>query len=68
MVTKYKYYSEVHDVTTNDGYILEMHRISGSPTSPPRAGKQPVFLMHGLLDSSATWILMKPKSGLGKQN
>lgn len=50
---------------TSDGYILDMHRISGGPKSPPRRGKQPIFLMHGLLDSSATWVLMRPNSGLG---
>lgn len=42
-----------------------MHRIPGSPLSPPRHGKRVCFLMHGLLDSSAGWILMGPHHGLG---
>lgn len=46
-------------MVTKDGYILEMHRI-------PKKGAQPVLLMHGILDTSATWVLMGPKSGLGK--
>lgn len=50
---------------TDDGYILEIHRITGSPMSPPRKGKQPVLLMHGLFDSSAAWIVMHPSNGLG---
>lgn len=55
----------MHNLTTTDGYILEMHRI----TSSPRAAvsdepKLPVFLMHGLLDASSTWVLMGPYNGL----
>lgn len=53
-------------MTTKDGYILQMHRISGSPSSPPKYGKPVVFLKHGLLDSSVTWVLMGPQQGFGK--
>jgi len=42
-----------------------MHRIPGSPSNPPRHGKPVVYLQHGLLDSSATWVLMGPQSSLG---
>lgn len=56
---KYGYRSEVHKVTTEDGYILEMHRI-------PKDGGKPVLLMHGLLDSSSTWVIMRPKKALGE--
>lgn len=59
LIRKYGYPSETHTVVTKDGYILEMHRI-------PKKGAQPVLLMHGILDTSATWVLMGPKSGLGK--
>ncbi|KAM7353575.1 lipase 3-like isoform 2-T3 [Cochliomyia hominivorax] len=58
LIRKYGYPSETHTVVTKDGYILEMHRI-------PKKGAQPVLLMHGILDTSATWVLMGPKSGLG---
>uniref|UniRef100_A0A1B0B8Z4 AB hydrolase-1 domain-containing protein n=1 Tax=Glossina palpalis gambiensis TaxID=67801 RepID=A0A1B0B8Z4_9MUSC len=58
LMRKYGYPSETHTVFTKDGYILEMHRI-------PKKGAQPVLLMHGILDTSATWVLMGPKSGLG---
>lgn len=67
LIKKYKYESEVHEVTTNDGYILQMHRITGGPKSPPQKGKTPVLLMHGLLDSSATWVIMRPNHGLGEE-
>ena len=58
MVRKYGYPSETHTVVTKDGYILEIHRI-------PKIGAKPILLMHGILDTSATWVLMGPKSGLG---
>lgn len=56
LIQKYQYPSEVHKVETSDGYILEMHRI-------PKPGGTPVFLMHGLLDSSSTWVMMGPNKG-----
>ncbi|TDG48673.1 hypothetical protein AWZ03_005002 [Drosophila navojoa] len=58
LLQKYGYPAEKHIVNTDDGYILELHRI-------PRPGGIPVFLMHGLLCSSAAFILMGPKNGLG---
>ncbi|XP_023031607.1 lipase 1 isoform X1 [Drosophila willistoni] len=58
LLAKYKHPGESHDVTTEDKYILTMHRI-------PRPKAKPVLLVHGLQDSSATWILMGPESGLG---
>lgn len=56
---KYGYPSEVHHAVTDDGYILELHRIANH-------GAMPVLLAHGLLDSSATWVMMGPNKGLGK--
>ncbi|XP_023173418.2 lipase 1-like isoform X2 [Drosophila hydei] len=58
LLQKYGYPHENHTVVTEDGYILNIHRI-------PRPGARPVFLMHGLMDSSATFILMGPGKGLG---
>lgn len=44
-----------------------MHRIPFSPHNEyTNARKQPVFLMHGLLDSSSTWVIMGPYNGLGE--
>ena len=40
-----------------------MHSIPGSPRSPPRYGKTVVYLQHGLLDSSASWVSMGPRNG-----
>lgn len=45
-------------MTTDDKYILTLHRIA-------RPGAKPVLLVHGLEDTSSTWIVMGPESGLG---
>eukprot|EP00092_Neocalanus_flemingeri_P040999 GFUD01044642.1.p1 GENE.GFUD01044642.1~~GFUD01044642.1.p1 ORF type:complete len:482 (+),score=83.26 GFUD01044642.1:272-1717(+) len=42
------YKVETHAITTQDGYILDMHRI-------PSTGK-PVLLMHGMLCNSYCWV------------
>lgn len=68
LITKYGYKAEVHYVTTEDGYILELHRIAGGYKSPARKGKKVVFLQHGLLDTSATWILTRPNHALGQND
>lgn len=65
IVQKYGYTSEVHKIKTKAGYKQVVHRISGSPKSPPAEGKKVVFLMHGIFDSSATWVLPGPNKGLG---
>lgn len=53
------YPSEAHVVLTEDGYLLTLHRIPGKMNSPP------VLLQHGLLGSSADWVLSGPKKALG---
>ncbi|EDW12727.1 lipase 1 [Drosophila mojavensis] len=58
LLARHNYPGELHAVTTEDNYVLQVHRIA-------RPGAKPVLLMHGLLDSSATWIMMGPHSGLG---
>ncbi|XP_055375623.1 lipase 1-like [Condylostylus longicornis] len=58
LVKKYGYPAEIHNVVTEDGYILELHRI-------PRPNGQPVLLQHGILDTSAAWVLMGPTASLG---
>lgn len=62
------YGTETHHVTTEDGYILGMHRIVSSPRLPRSASarqKPVVFLQHGFLDSSATWLMSGPDHGFG---
>ncbi|XP_029160355.1 lipase 3-like [Nylanderia fulva] len=70
LVSKYGYDGELHKVTTCDDYILELHRITGrtnaerTNSSNSRAQKPVAFLMHGLLCSSAGWILVGPEKAL----
>nr|XP_034176014.1 lipase 3-like [Osmia lignaria] len=52
MIRKEGYPAEAHVVLTEDGYLLTMHRIPGKPGSPA------IFLQHGLLGSSADWVIL----------
>ncbi|XP_055615722.1 lipase 3-like [Toxorhynchites rutilus septentrionalis] len=58
------YIAEEHETATADGYLLTMFRIPGSPANPPREGKSVVFLQHGLLCSSADWVVLGPGRAL----
>lgn len=63
LITPYGYPMESHAVVTKDGYVLGVFRIPRSPvTGAPRRG--PVLLQHGLLDSSASWVVNGPKQSL----
>ncbi|XP_072939683.1 lipase 3-like [Epargyreus clarus] len=53
---KYNYEAERHKVVTEDGYILNIFRI-------PRKGP-PVMLVHGIGDSSDSWLVLGPKNSL----
>lgn len=53
LLRAYGYPAEEHFVTTEDGYILGMHRV-------PNPGRPAVLVMHGMLSSSADFILMGP--------
>ncbi|XP_076237415.1 lipase 3-like [Calliopsis andreniformis] len=59
------YTAETHEVVTADGYILQLHRITGSRSSPKAKNKPAVLLLHGLLDCSASWVLGSPQRSLG---
>lgn len=57
-------------MTTEDGYILGLHRIpyGRDANNVANQNKPVVLVMHGLLCSSADFVLMGPGSGLGKIN
>uniref|UniRef100_A0A2A4K660 Lipase n=1 Tax=Heliothis virescens TaxID=7102 RepID=A0A2A4K660_HELVI len=67
LIRKYRYPVEVHHVTTKDGYILEMHRIphGRDANNDPNKKRPVVFLMHGMVSSSADLVIMGPGSALG---
>ncbi|XP_034129032.1 uncharacterized protein LOC117584314 isoform X1 [Drosophila guanche] len=57
LIRKYGFPVETHFVTTEDGYKLCLHRM-------PRPGAQPILLVHGLMSSSAAWVMLGPSNGL----
>lgn len=68
--------AEAHDVTTEDGYILTMHRIKGGRVNScpqlcnschdQNCDRRPVvFLQHDFLGSSADWVMQDPTKSLG---
>ncbi|CAG4992631.1 unnamed protein product [Parnassius apollo] len=56
LITKYNYPVEKHLVVTEDGYVLNIYRI-------PKRGT-PVLLVHGIGDSSDSWMVLGPKGSL----
>lgn len=67
IIRKYGYPVEEHSVTTEDGYILGLHRILGLNTaeSENNGTRRPaVLLQHGLLADSANWVSNGPKKSL----
>lgn len=60
-VANYGITAETHNVTTADGYILQIFRLPQSHDAPV------VFLQHGLLDSSWSWLDNDPRFALGIQ-
>lgn len=62
LTTKYGYPTEEHTVLTQDGYLLTVFRILPKCTDKQ---KFPAILGHGAVDSSDSWILTGPETGLG---
>ncbi|XP_030555714.1 lipase 1 isoform X2 [Drosophila novamexicana] len=54
------YSHELHNVTSSDGYQLQLQRM-------PRVGARPVLLVHGLLGSSLGWLCLGPGKSLAFQ-
>ncbi|CAG5056535.1 unnamed protein product [Parnassius apollo] len=64
LIRKYGYPCEIHKAYTEDKYILELHRVPHGRNKTSAERLPVVFLQHGLLSSSAEWVLMKPGKGL----
>ncbi|VDN08496.1 unnamed protein product, partial [Thelazia callipaeda] len=65
IVNYYGFPSEVHHATTNDGYVLELHRIPNGKNGISAHPKPVVFLQHGFVGSSAVWITNLPNQSAG---
>ncbi|XP_013195496.1 lipase 3-like [Amyelois transitella] len=64
LIAIHGYAAESHTVVTEDGYILTIHRIPFSKNSKNIVPRKTVLLHHGLLGSSADWVLPGPEKGL----
>lgn len=56
---------EEHTLTTDDGYILKLHKMPGASNSGP-GQRLPVLLLHGILGRSDMWVLRGPPNDLGE--
>lgn len=56
ILAKYGYNPQKHSVITGDGYVVDLFRI-------PRKGP-PVLLVHGIADSSDSWLVLGPANSL----
>ncbi|XP_003383462.2 PREDICTED: gastric triacylglycerol lipase-like [Amphimedon queenslandica] len=65
MITSAGYPGESHSVTTRDGYVLGLQRISYGRTGKTNATRPVIFLQHGLLCASTNWITNGPSDSLG---
>ena len=59
------YPAEIHKVTTEDGYILELHRIPHGINKVNKEKRPPIYLNHCLLCSSADYVMNSPDKALG---
>ncbi|CAH4028684.1 unnamed protein product [Pieris brassicae] len=65
MIRRYNYPMEEHFVITPDGYILGVQRIPHGRDRNNIPGDRPaVFVMHGLLSSSADYLISGPGDAL----
>ncbi|XP_075531614.1 gastric triacylglycerol lipase-like [Dermacentor variabilis] len=56
---------EVHKVTTEDGYILEVDRILPRSTGGAAIMRTPMLLVHGLLADAGSWVTNVPSQSAG---
>lgn len=59
------YPCEIHEVTTEDGYILGVHRLPNGRRNRSNRNRIPVIVQHGLMGSSADFLLQGPGRSLG---
>ncbi|VVC24403.1 Partial AB-hydrolase lipase domain,Serine aminopeptidase, S33,Alpha/Beta hydrolase fold [Cinara cedri] len=66
IIKRHGYPAETHIVDTKDGYLLEVHRIPYGKNAK-QSKNFPVLLQHGIVASSADWIINGPSKALAYQ-
>ncbi|XP_039305111.1 lipase 3 [Solenopsis invicta] len=61
LISKYGYNGEEHNVTTSDGYILAIHRITG-PVNSTDSNKPVAFVVPGILCDSSCYTITGNRS------
>ncbi|GLV35374.1 uncharacterized protein CBL_01476 [Carabus blaptoides fortunei] len=66
IIEQFGYPAETHEVQTEDGYLLTLHRIPYGKITPSKyqKGRPVAILHHGILGSSDTWLLRSPDKDL----
>ncbi|CAD5223259.1 unnamed protein product [Bursaphelenchus okinawaensis] len=65
LINYWGYPCQTFDVTTDDGYILQLHRIPFGRESGPAPNKPVIFFQHGLEASSSNWVANLPHQSAG---
>lgn len=63
LIEKHGYPAETYQIETPDNYLLTMHRIPSGVVG--QSNGKVAFLQHGLICSSADWVIAGPGKGLG---
>ena len=65
MIAREGYPVETHLIITEDCYHLQMHRIPYGKGQNGTGTRPVIYLQHGLLCSSADWVMGIPEKSLG---
>lgn len=65
MIQYWGYPVEIHHTTTQDGFILEMHRIPCGKGQSCSSGRPVIFMQHGLESESSDWVNNLPYQSAG---
>ncbi|KAI5635240.1 alpha/beta-hydrolase lipase region domain-containing protein [Phthorimaea operculella] len=64
LIAAHGYPAESHTIVTDDGYVLTIHRIPYRKNNTVADPRKTVLLHHGLLGSSADWVIPGPGKAL----
>ncbi|KAJ8929438.1 hypothetical protein NQ314_017887 [Rhamnusium bicolor] len=65
IIAKYGYPIETHEISTEDGYLLDVYRLPyGRRSSTKEINRYPVIVNHGLMGSAENFILTGPNKSL----